>query len=200
MKLSDHVHTDGRLVSGALGRVKYHQREGRVVVRWDGAAWIVVRPRLRRQGPTSGADDAWVRFCALAGLSGLDQLVFPGRDHVSSPQEDIVFDCEDDGPNEGYVGMQVVVGDPGEVVISILGASEVELAEFAVAWHGHFPVAARRYGSRVVVSLDLNDGEVAQAIVSVIKSIRATHRKRYRRCVACKESTTPEWWHGDGHC
>ena len=47
MKPSDTLMADGRLFSGALGRVKINQHERRVVVEWRGDAWVVVRPRLR---------------------------------------------------------------------------------------------------------------------------------------------------------
>lgn len=47
LKPSDRMMPDGRIYSGGLNKVKDNQHEHRVVLRWDGAAWQVARPRLR---------------------------------------------------------------------------------------------------------------------------------------------------------
>ncbi len=46
MKPSDALLPDGRIESGALGRVKHNQHEKRYAIRWDGVRWVVIRSPL----------------------------------------------------------------------------------------------------------------------------------------------------------
>lgn len=63
MKPSDTILDDGRLVSGALDRVKANQHEHRVIVRWTDAGWAVARRRLARFRASAardgGAEGPW---------------------------------------------------------------------------------------------------------------------------------------------
>lgn len=96
MKPSGTLLDDGRLVSGALDRVKANQHEQRVIVRWTNAGWVVARPRLARlhalAARDGGAEGPW--FCGDAFDPEPEQWGLRGDPYVWAEIRDLLDETE----------------------------------------------------------------------------------------------------------
>jgi hypothetical protein len=97
MKPSDLLLEDGLLYSGGLGRTKLMQHEHRVILKWQGDKWAVVRPRLRvLQLPTEAAAGPSEFYapaqggstCPQCGSQELIPIVYgmPGSDRMAAAE------------------------------------------------------------------------------------------------------------------
>jgi len=207
MKRSDDVLPDGTLVSGARRAVKAEQHEHRVVLRWRERQkrWVVARPRLRARSLADMVAPDWVEFCRQVGLDPTSSH-WVGLCAVAEAHATAIFlehSVQHYRENLNNDEPQLVLGDPGEVVVTVLRTLDddvIEVAEFGVVWLGHHPMAMRRQEGRVFIDISSDQGSLDTEVASAIRSIRERRRQRYQRCIRCGRMTPPEWWSGRGHC
>ena len=100
-----------------------------------------------------------------------------------------------------YPVAQVVLGDPGEVVITLLDDGTVEVAEFMVEWPGPgTPVPFRKTRGLIHVRPEGSSVERAAEVKVGAQRLRSLRRRRFKVCSSCGERNPPEWWAGDGIC
>ena len=94
--------------------------------------------------------------------------------------------------------LQLVVGDPGEVVAQVTDTN-ISILEFAIEWQGpsspaekHIPVAD--------VHLPLAATDLKKLLGQLIALTRRRRRKRFRTCKFCNEHNPPEWMHARDIC
>ena len=106
-----------------------------------------------------------------------------------------------DDYDTSYPVAQVVLGAPGEVVITLLKDGTVEVAEFMVEWPGpDRPVPFRKTRGLVHVSPEGSPTERAAAVKVGAQRLRSLRRRRFKICSSCGERNPPEWWAGGGIC
>ena len=106
-----------------------------------------------------------------------------------------------DAYRSSYPVAQVVLGDPGEVVITLLKDGTVEVAEFMVEWQGpDRAVRFRKTRGLVHVPPEGSPTERAAEVKVSAQRLRSLRRRRFKICSSCGERNPPEWWAGGGIC
>lgn len=96
---------------------------------------------------------------------------------------------------------QILLGDPGEVILTLDTEGTIEVSEFAVRWFGPGdPVAYRIADGEVCVRPDLPLVDRSERVAEAISALRRRRRRRFRRCSRCLEMIPPEWWWGKELC
>ena len=98
------------------------------------------------------------------------------------------------------VDRQIIIGSPGELILTLDVDGTLSLAEFSVRWYSQDPVALQREEGRVAIAGSSEPSVRSSEFDAAFRRLRRKRRARYRRCIRCDEMTPPEWWHGDGHC
>ena len=93
----------------------------------------------------------------------------------------------------------MVGGDPGEVVVQVVG-NKVSVSLFSVRWEGpHTPVVCpRRLASFNWKRLPAS--RLMMVLYEAIESAVELRRSRYRKCKRCGEAKPPEWMHDEKTC
>ena len=95
--------------------------------------------------------------------------------------------------------IQLIVGDPGEVVVTV-SDERVSIFEYGIEWQGpHTPV--ERHTPLGDIRLDGISGKDLEQLVSEwITVTRRRRRRRFRTCKFCDEKNPPEWMHARDVC
>ncbi len=89
---------------------------------------------------------------------------------------------------------QFLLGDPPLVVITVLDAGIIEVAQYEFVWAGsHDGTAFRRNGSIALVLAGWGDPmSRTQLLVHLVRRVAADRRRSFRRCRYCDERLPPE--------
>lgn len=157
----------------------------------------VPRPSRRRGRQT---ENAWTELCEAIGLSNLafSRLTAFQDAYRPDPLVRPEYGVPDFFSQSEIV--QVVLGSPGEVVVTVEGGRIIEIEEFAVQWRSHTPIAYRRSDGRVIVRHFGGWRASERQVEIAVRTLRSVRRSRYHRCTSCRETNPPEWWHGHGRC
>ena len=117
-------------------------------------------------------------------------------DRYGRPDQDRFDDYD-----ASYPVAQVVFGEPGEVVITLLEDGTVEVAEFMVEWPGpDRPVPFRKTIGLIHVLPQGSPTERSAEVKVSAQRLRSLRRRRFKTCSSCGERNPPEWWAGNGIC
>ncbi len=117
-------------------------------------------------------------------------------DRYGKPEQDRFDDYD-----ASYPVAQVVFGDPGEVVVTLLEDGTVEVAEFMVEWPGpDRPVPFRKTIGLIHVLPQGSPTERSAEVKVSAQRLRSLRRRRFKTCSSCGERNPPEWWAGNGIC
>lgn len=125
-------------------------------------------------------------------MSSLDREVLLGEVRRLIPAP-IHEETQPDG------GLQLIGGDPGEVVVRIIGG-KISIALYAVRWEGPHTPSVRPQQLAVLSWRRLPAAATLTALDAIVRGVVELRRSGYRRCVKCGETNPPEWMHGDDIC
>ena len=159
-----------------------------------------------------GVAPSLAEFCRAAGINPTPLLALRRRSHSMGSWEPSHIGAEAEvvaaeSTRDPFGAMidppvaQILLGDPGEVILTLDANGDVIVSEFAVQWFGPAqPVALRLEGHEVRVPKDGSLVERSERVAEAVGELRRRRRRRFARCVRCTEMTPPEWWFGEGHC
>lgn len=154
-------------------------------------------------GPIGNDASEWKRLCREIGLDEgaacdlpICQVAYLSNPPIGYSKSGDLLDA----PLSDVVDSQVIIGDPGEVVVTLHHDGTLEVAEFAVRWSSQEPIPVRLETGTVLLSMRDRVQTIDDALVEAMTEIHRRRRRRFRRCVNCREMTPPEWWHGERLC
>jgi hypothetical protein len=103
---------------------------------------------------------------------------------------------EETQPDGSHV---LVGGDPGEVIIRMIGG-RISVAEFTVRWEGVHNPAVR---PRQIATLNwkrIPASRMGMLLQMLVETACEMRRAKFRTCGQCGETTPPEWMHDESIC